>query len=384
MRVPKPPPLHPIEVLSPSIYEALVRCPARAAWASTPFDARAPMPAHPSAVLGTAFHAVMAAAHRGDLEEGADVVRTRARDVFDRTALRGFEQAHPLLRAKFRSAHHLPYFNLLRERAVVRASSIAQAGTTRPATGAAGGPARQLTETKLRSRDGRIAGRPDFLDAEAREIVDYKSGGATAAGSLSDAEERQLRLYAYLAHENDINVATLVVVRADGARDTAPVTRTEAAHEGQKARTHLHAFNELAVARRTFEDVATPSPTACRGCQCIPFCEPFWRSATPTWSEAGVHLEGRLVSVDTSTQQGVPLLSLAVEVGRGTVPLGNATVEQLPDPWIRAGGGLGPVAGATIRVVDARISSATQAIVVRADKATTAVWEAVEDAADAT
>lgn len=378
MRVPKPPSPLPIQALSPTIYEALVRCPARAVWAATPFEKRPVLPTHPSALLGTAFHAVMAAAHRGEFES-QEAAPAMARRVFDQVVVGHYEKAHALLRAKFRSPQHLPYFNLLRERAVARARPIVSArASAGPAASNAGSEQhRKRAEMKLSSRDGVIAGRPDFLDADAGEVVDYKSGAAAKSGALSEGEERQLRLYAYLAFENGIEVAQLVVVRADGARDTQPVTRAGAEDEAKRGRALLTVLNEAGNAGRSFEEIATPSPASCQGCPCIPFCEPFWAAATTDWAEAGAHAEGTLTRIDESTQHGVSLLALIIEVSRGTVPRGTATLEQLPEVWLTAGDGIAPELGTVIRVVDARLSETTGPTVVRADKATTAVWSVV-------
>src|SRR5262245_8212676 len=113
MLLPQPPIMNPIRQLSPSVYEVLLRCRARGAWAA--HGGRSPVPTLPTALLGTCFHAVVEDAHNGKLS-GLDheTALTAARSAFDRRAATLYSQGHPLLRAKFSSPEKLPYYNLYR------------------------------------------------------------------------------------------------------------------------------------------------------------------------------------------------------------------------------------------------------------------------------
>ena len=85
------------------------------------------------------------------------------------------------------------------------------------------------------------------------------------------------------------------------------------------------------TAGRLFEEVATPSAETCTLFSCIPFCEPFWRGATPDWLEAcGAHIEGRVTATMESEIQGMRTLTFDRDVLRGTLGAERAFVEQVP------------------------------------------------------
>lgn len=383
MRVPDAPGISRLQQLSPSVYEALLRCKAQGAWAA--HGDRSAVPQHPKALLGVCLHGVVEDAHNGKLvgSEG-DARLAVAREIFDRRAKSIYEHAHPLVRAKFSSPERLPYYNLYRERAALEAVESAERAdrgatatdTTQPS------PLLHLhTEKKLVSVDGLLVGRPDFIDSAAREIVDYKTGGAPdgATDTAYAAEVRQLRLYVHLALDNGIPVSRAVIARADGHRALLEVSEEDAEAEGRRARELLAEYN--AAAGKGFDEIAQPSPENCSFCPCIPFCEAFWRSTSPNWAEqCGVHLEGRVLSVDESTLQGMKLVTLRLNAQRGTVGAGDTFVEQIPEVWITADGANVPRDGDVVRVVHGRLASDAPPQVIRVDRATTSVWTvAVEE-----
>lgn len=380
MRIPNPPLIRPLEQLSPSIYESVVRCKARAAW--TAHGQKSVVPQHPKAMLGVCLHAVIEAAHRGrlaGLDEPAQLAAARA--LFDERALSRYEQAHPLLRAKFSAPDRLPYYNLYRERAALEAvGAAARAHQWAPQSEAVElvPVPRQSAERRLLSRDGLLVGQPDYIDLDAKEIVDYKTAapGDTNPDSVSDAEARQLRLYVHLALDNGLVVSRGVIARADGRRAAIDVSPSQADAEGQSAREHLAAFNEMAG--RDFREVAQPSADACTLCPCIPFCEAFWQSAAPEWADTcGTHAEGTVANTSSAVIQGVALLTLGLTVQRGTVAPGPAIVQQLPETWSTAGGTPSPVLGDVVRLVHCRTPEATaDPLVLRVDRVTTALWTA--------
>jgi len=57
MHIPNAPDVMPLQQLSPSIYEALLRCRARATWAA--FGDRSTLPQHPKALLGSCLHGLV-------------------------------------------------------------------------------------------------------------------------------------------------------------------------------------------------------------------------------------------------------------------------------------------------------------------------------------
>ena len=269
------------------------------------------------------------------------------------------------------------YYNLYRERAALETIESAEQAD-RVSTAAATQPwplLRLHTEKKLVSMGGLLAGRPDFIDSAAREIIDYKTGVAPdgAMDTVSATEVRQLRLYVYLALDNGIPVSTAVIARADGHRASLDVSKEDAEAEGRRARELLAQYNGSAGS--AFDEVAQPSPENCSFCPCIPFCEAFWRTASPAWAEqCGVHLEGRVSSVAESTLQGMRLVTLQMDAQRGTVGAGDTFVEQIPEVWITADGADVPREGGIVRVVHGRLAGDAPPQVIRVDRTTTSVW----------
>lgn len=372
MQIPSPPRPTPLESVSPSSYELLLTCDARAAWAASAL--RGLVPQHPAALLGTCFHAVAEAAQRRAVSGSETDVRAQARELFDELARFGHAEAHPLLRAKFPTPEKLPFYNLLRERAVVLAVEIVVPRASE-APHASADPA-QVAERRFRSADGFLVGRPDLLNTAAGEIVDYKTGMRTAEPwRVSPREGRQLRLYAYLASEAGIETTRGTIVRGDGQKASIPISKAEAQADAQQARLAGQRYNDSVAAGATFDDLAAPSSENCAFCPCIPLCERFWAEAEPSWVEtAGVHLEGIVSGVRTSSVSGTNLVSLEVQAARGTIPPGAAVVEQIPEAWTTADGSPPIRVGDSVRVIDGRVAYSGDSTVIRADRTMTAVW----------
>lgn len=371
MLIPDPPAPSPLDRISPSLYETLLGCPARAAWsAQGPRDALAP---HPLALLGTCFHGVMEAVQKGQISGGGDECRDAARQQFDRLAAEIHAQAHPLLKVKFSSPEKLPYYNLFRERAAVLAGEYA--GRLGEGIASDSDGKGTVAEQRFRSSDGLIVGRPDVIDVSRSEVIDYKTGLATEEGwRVSEREARQLNLYVYLAAEAGVSASRGTIVRGNGETATIDIPPATAEAEAQNARDALADYNE-SVDGRTFYDLARPAPDTCRMCPCIPMCEPFWAASDPTWQEScGVHVEGTVTNVEEATIQATPLISIQVEASRGTVGPATISVEQVPLAWPTADGDRTPDVGDVVRVVDARLTSPDDPLIVRADRIMTSLW----------
>lgn len=377
MRTPHTPTVSRFKQLSPSIYEAALHCKARAVWMV--HGDRQSVPYHPKALLGICLHGVVEDAHNGKLNGlGGSGLLEAARALFDQRASALYERVHPLLRAKFSSPPKIPYYHLYRERAAAEAAVIGGRVSGSPqitSAGAAPSAPQQQVEEKLTSKDGLLVGRPDFIDRQAAEVVDYKTGAAPeeAPDGVSEAEARQLRLYVHLAHENGLAVSRAVVARADGRRALMNISNADASKEGQQAREVLMELNN--AAGKTFEEVATPSVNACSQCSCIAFCEPFWRTAAADWMERiGLHLEGRVTTVEESTVQGIELVTVHLEVQRGTLSSSHASIEHIPKTWLTVDGSPVPHESEVVRIIFGRLTGAGEPAVIRVDRAATSIW----------
>ena len=379
MFVPEQPVLAQLERITPSIYEAIINCLAKAAWFALG-DAGV-LPQHPAAILGTAFHMVVAAAHKGELRVAGVSDRSPARDLFDKTAQNLYLGAHRLVKLKFPSADRMPFYNLNRERAALTATSIA--ASRQPSAGSAAGATRLdspavRTESRLCSRDGRLVGRADYIDGRSSVVVDYKTGHLPEpqACVVSDSEARQLRLYAYLAAENGIHIGTGAVVRGDGQRCEIAISKVEAAAEADCARKQLDRLNVVVSQGGIFRDLASPSPRNCSFCPCLPFCGPFWAEAQPEWAaNCGPHVEGDIAEIESRQIQGISLTTLVLSRRAGTVSAQRVSIEQIPSEWMRMDGMDLPHSGDAVRLVHGRqMATDGEAAVMRVDKALTAVW----------
>jgi hypothetical protein len=184
------------------------------------------------------------------------------------------------------------------------------------------------------------------------------------------SEARQLKLYAFLAAENGITIDAGVIERGDRTKLQLRISRDDAIEEGRRAKDALDSFNSRAGSK--FEDVASPSRENCRFCPCIPFCEAFWSKSDPDWSpECGTHIEGVVASVD----EGEELLSIHLQVTRGTGRQGDAVVTRLSKDWLVFDASQVPSDGHTIRITDATyVADTTNPAIFRADRIATAVW----------
>jgi hypothetical protein len=265
------------------------------------------------------------------------------------------------MRMKFDTSERVPYYHLFR----ARAASIG-AGLSSHKRPNSSKLSPSPVEGRLQSRNGKVAGRPDFVDRSRAAVVDYKTRGTEQTAQIDDAETRHLRLYAFLAAVNGSEIDKGIIVRADGRRIQVAITADEAREEGQRALEVLADYNRSSG--HPFKDAASPSAQNCRFCPCLAFCDRFWEDADSDWAAAaGVHLEGQIASV-----AGQQLLSLELHQMRGTGGAGPAFATRISTHWLTFDGSPLPTAGETVRIVGALATDAPDAF--RADRIATVVW----------
>ena len=369
MVVQRPPAIAKIERISPTIYEAALKCVARASWEAS--GDRHRVPAQPRALLGIAAHSVFEHARGVGLHGETSEERTKAAEyLFAETVKTLFGKTHPLIRAKFETHEHIPYFNIYRARTGQQAARMEArrryAGdTTEQDTGAP----HTLVESTLVSKDERVIGRPDVIDAHNGTIIEYKTGAAPDGETPTDSERRQLKLYAFVARENGIVVRKGIIERTNGNRDEVDISQTEAETEGKRAREMLDEFNRHAG--RSFSEAATPTGEDCRYCPCISFCPAFWEAAEPDWeAECGVQVEGAVEAVEVSS-----LVSIHLKASRGSGPRGQTVVTKLSRNWLALNEMDLPCTGEIVRVTDGTcVPDTASPVELRADRDMTAVW----------
>ena len=144
--------------------------------------------------MGTAAHAVLEAAYRGEFATASDA-RLAALDAWDTLIIRlagrlpGSQEP-----SRWRD------YQLKRLRAAARAAAISTSMSILSITDGAS-PSTQL-ERRLRSADGRVVGQPDRVEIRGGHVtvVDLKTS-AIDPGDLPVAYRQQLQLYSWLWHE---------------------------------------------------------------------------------------------------------------------------------------------------------------------------------------
>ena len=368
MEPPSLPKLEELSYITPSIYAATLLCPARGLWAASKNQPR--LPEHPSSLLGVAFHSLVEHASKGGFAGISDDFADCARSYFDAVCGELYDDAHPLIRAKFSSPNRMPNYYLFRERAVIAAAEV-----RRPFASNVNAvrEAPSLAEQPLSTKDGLLRGRPDLLDVKRKEIVDYKSGLRADAG-ISTEEARQLLLYGEMAEENSFQIERGIVVRPDGRRFPIAMSSGDMQAEAAAAKEVLRKVNAAISGGASFAELANPSPTNCWMCPCMPSCDRFWQTADQSWAESlGAQIEGVVSQVERSSIQGADLVSINLDVSRGTIGPGDCSVEQIPAAWLVVGGSPLPSVGGTVRVTNCRFID-SELRVARVDRIVTCLW----------
>lgn len=373
--LPHPPKPAHLTRLSPTAYEALRICRAKAAWLA--FGEQSALPGNSFALLGSCFHAVAAAAQKGQLRAADGNVTAAARQMFDAEAEQRYAVAHKALKAKYSAKERLPFYYARREAAAVLARTICdEAIETSPAMHRT--PAR-LIEKSLQSKDGLLYGRPDLLNIGKGEVVDYKTRreASSEAEQITEQERRQLHLYAHLADENGWSVQRGVILLASGTRLEMEIDAQEAQQEAQQARKELAAYNAAVSENTTFTELANPSAENCRRCPCMVVCEAFWQKAESTWRDKiGLQVQGCLADTPSSSVPGTNFIALQLAEATGTAERGKEIVlEQMPETWLLGTEVTRLEQGAFVKIINARESASTEEkVILRADRADTEVW----------
>jgi hypothetical protein len=274
----------PLRRLTPTGLEAFEHCRLRAVWSAARQDAL--LPSSPAARLGSVVHRLLEEAGRGSISaeetaienRWADLIAEAEREMSERDLERQFA---PL-------SHHVPQFDVVRIRALMRASELARDVPGAEARASDASDSLYGSELRVESSDGLIAGRIDRVlpTASGAVIRDYKSG---AIFSLHHGDERevrpeyviQLRVYAALYHEATGNwPAKLELVPLSGAPHEVSYSHEESLKLLDRARSLLHEVNAELVRHGGDWDaveraLATPSASACRFCAYRPACSVY-------------------------------------------------------------------------------------------------------------
>jgi RecB family exonuclease len=373
MKIPREPQPTAFASFSPTLYSSYLKCKAQAIWRHSTQSKE--IPESPHAILGQCFHGVLESAKRpvtGDHESAKKHFRT----IFDTKARECLQKAHEFNRRKFGSFEELPFYYLTRERAVRLAlASVVFGDHVEPDHDIV---SRNFVEKSLRSKDQLMQGRADFIDREKGQVIDYKSGDPTKlhADELSENEQLQLKFYASLAIDNDIEIAQGVIVRADGKTLAMDFDNASLEDFANTVKRDLSTFNSEIAQATTFQQFANAGPEVCSNCPCIPVCDEFWKNAKPEWVEhCGVNFEGVIDEVtEHKSQLYGDVVNLKMVQTKSTLEATDVHMNNIPRNWLTDS--IEPIsAGTKVRVVKARSLDPKQELTeLKFDKAFTTCW----------
>lgn len=294
-----PPPLRPLEAISPSQFSGLQACALSGVWAAN--RVHRPLPASPAARLGTIAHRLLEDAGRGLLDDPSPAGVERRWDEL----LAGANEA---MANSWLDRHLVPLsesvadFEVRKLRATRLARELALSATRDLAL--AVGNHRSGHEMVVSTPDGRATGRIDAVVAGPDGLVirDYKSGAiyqeySANTSTLKEAYSTQLKLYAavFAAMTGEWPVR-LEVVPVAGEPEEVPFSPAEAEQLLLEAVRLLDAVNGVLATtepRSQQELLARPSTHNCRFCPYRPWCAPYRRAAdaapdgwpADTWGE---------------------------------------------------------------------------------------------------
>lgn len=306
-----------LERMTPPIWSHMRLCRLRGVLAATP-AAQEWVLHNPRMWLGRAFHQVMLAA----AQPGASACEA---EMAWRSAVADAAQAaaeHPL-DFRFRCPERWPGYFLVRQRALASATNV----KTRARTGY-GDKGKFIDgvrgrERRIETRDGRLAGRPDFYDGHT--IVEYKSTlpdkswpGAT---NVMDEYHRQLHLYAAILAdvENRWPVAARIV-EASGQVSEFRLVPEKCKAEAEAALQSLEDVNRELRRVTAPAMLASPDSESCSSCPFQALCPAFWmwlKARSPEVVPAAAAMN--LIGIDMG--QDSDLYMAHVEVASSSLPI---------------------------------------------------------------
>lgn len=310
------------EGISPSRVNALFECGYRVAFQLDPAYSSLRRPSTFTA-LGNVAHAITEMAFKGRFNDVPDAeVRPALEAAWDNLVereqgklLSAWEPARPPEPASWRG------YNLTRTRTLrrlVRAVAGHRAHTPVSPSEAPASKAPLGVEATLRDPDSGLYGTPDRVEADADglRVIDLKSG--LSQDGITDAQRRQLLLYAHLVHVDRGEWPTEIIIEDASGRRTAesvdPSAVGRLVDEVQEATDALQ--QAVDGDPSLLVSLAEPSDENCRWCPFRVVCGPYWDALDSAWGH-GAAL-GRIQSitrVGDTTSVALTVISPAESAG---------------------------------------------------------------------
>jgi CRISPR/Cas system-associated exonuclease Cas4 (RecB family) len=269
-------PLQPLKRISPSRYASLKSCPLREVLASTPGIPKM-LPDSPEAKLGTVIHKLLELAVKGSISDLASASAFWDTEV---SRIENEMASNPL-------EHHLmPLSRKCRNYEVKRSQCFLMVESVLSTVSKSAGRAQEFpsgmgTEIWVESPDRKVGGKIDAVrENHGIEVIDYKTGAVLQEVSdpLSIREEykTQLKLYAalyFLTFEKW--PSRLLIVGLSSEEHGIEFDHEECLVLLEEAVKRFDQINESIKKGFAWEDLANPSPGACKYCPFRPLCKAY-------------------------------------------------------------------------------------------------------------
>ena len=301
--------------------------------------------------LGTASHAVLAAAISQDLGEGGDDYDARFEGAWQR-AITAQAEAASISAAERLWGPPLgwPTYAERKLRTKRLALRLAKDRSTWV-------DAEVLVERRLESADRTIYGTPDLVvrRPSPHRVEDFKTGGVLDDHDvLLERYRRQILIYAHLERDAIGSLPQQGVVRPlRGPAVAFEISSDAVEDEVLRARDVVQTFN-ASLAHP--EKLARPSTTNCRTCPHTGRCEPFWTMISgESRAELGA-VGGTLTGVHATDGHGIAVHVAADEGNAGAVEVAVRGIPAPLAPWLPS-----LPTGARVRIVGLAVVGGTVA-----------------------
>lgn len=276
-----------------------------------------------------------AAFKSGEWGDDKDEIRGRLAEIWDdHVAQEAARLANAWSPAVPPTAEEWPGYQLTRSRTIRRAERLVASKVMRAERPLAGTGIEVVLEDPVSNLFGRV----DRIerDGSSVRVVDLKTG--LQQGEPSEAQTRQLLLYAVLVHRTTGEWPREVAIEdASGQQVAIPLEPAAAEDALQQTLSAVTEFNDR-IKVGNLSDAVEPGPEKCRWCVFRVVCHPYWEELRADWEHRSVL--GEIISVgvaDSGSHADVRVLSPSdapVPVVRVTALAGAVAADG--ERWVAA------------------------------------------------
>ncbi len=308
-------PLRLLLRISPSSLISLQQCPLKAIWSS---NNKPLLPTSPNAYLGTVIHQILELALQGKINSDQELSDAWELEIksSEKVILANPVERHLVPLEKFIFNFNVKKylaFNMIRQ---LFSDPQMKSGNII-----------NHLEYWVQTSDGKVVGRIDLVKRSVQgiEIIDYKTGSILKESSPDKPKDEylcQIKLYAALYHAMHGEwPEKLSIIGINQEHFTVAVDTNECQQLLTQAEKSLNDINKLIEDGLNSENIAQPSPEACKYCLFRPSCDKYW--------EANKRNKGWPVDVKGRIKEKVLLLNgcyrIVVESPNGDITIRGLT-----------------------------------------------------------